>query len=118
MFSRMLVLLRLSKTVLPVTNEPEPGARQWVPHAAELACRVGDRRVGGPVRFSRRGQTMIKWDYDEHEILADGIVHGLGVIGGLVGVIALLALAAPAVGLWELTSVAIYGGGLLAVLVI
>ena len=61
---------------------------------------------------------MIKWDYDKHEILADGIVHALGVAGGLVGVIVLLALAAPTVGAWELTSVAIYGLGLLAVLVI
>jgi hemolysin III len=60
---------------------------------------------------------MIKWDYDRHEILADGIVHALGVVGGLVAVIVLLALAAPAVGVWELTSVAIYGMGLIAVLV-
>jgi hemolysin III len=61
---------------------------------------------------------MIKWDYDRHEILADGIVHALGVVGGLVAVIVLLTLAAPAVGVWELTSVAIYGTGLLAVLVV
>ena len=61
---------------------------------------------------------MIKWDYDEHEILADGIVHALGVVGGLIAVIVLLVCAAPTVGAWELTSVAIYGGGLMAVLVI
>jgi hemolysin III len=61
---------------------------------------------------------MIRWNYDRHEILADGIVHALGVVSGLVAVIVLLALAAPTVSLWELTSVAIYGGGLLAVLVI
>ncbi|MXQ12304.1 PAQR family membrane homeostasis protein TrhA [Microvirga makkahensis] len=61
---------------------------------------------------------MIRWDYDKHEILADGIVHALGVVGGLAAVIVLLVLAAPAVGPWELTSVVIYGGGLLAALVI
>jgi hemolysin III len=61
---------------------------------------------------------MIKWDYDKGEILADGIVHALGVVGGLVAVIVLMALAAPAVGPWELTSVAIYGFGLVAVLII
>ncbi|MCB8823299.1 PAQR family membrane homeostasis protein TrhA [Microvirga rosea] len=61
---------------------------------------------------------MIRWNYDRHEILADGIVHALGVVGGLVAVIVLLALAAPTVSPWELTSVAIYGSGLLAVLVI
>jgi hemolysin III len=61
---------------------------------------------------------MIKWDYDKYEILADGIVHALGIVSGLVAVIVLLVLAAQTVGPWELTSVAIYGGGLLAVLVI
>jgi len=64
------------------------------------------------------GDTMIRWDYDRHEILADGIVHCLGIIGGLVGVAFLLALAAPTVSSWELTSVSIYGGGLLAVFII
>lgn len=61
---------------------------------------------------------MIKWDYDKHEILADGIVHALGIVSGLVAVIILVALAAQTVGPWEVTSVAIYGSGLLAVLVI
>jgi len=61
---------------------------------------------------------MIKWDYDKHEVLADGIVHALGVVSGLIAVIVLLVLAAQTVGPWELTSVTIYGGGLLAVLVI
>jgi len=61
---------------------------------------------------------MIEWNYDRKEILADGIVHGLGILFGLVGVTVLLVLAAPTVGAWELTSVAIYGSGLLAVLVI
>lgn len=61
---------------------------------------------------------MIKWNYDRREILADGIVHGLGIVGGIVGVAILLVLAAQTVGPWELTSVAIYAGGLLAVLVI
>jgi hemolysin III len=63
-------------------------------------------------------RTIIKWDYDKHEILADSIVRALGVVGGLVAVIVLLALAAPTAGAWELTSVAIYGAGLMAVLVI
>jgi hemolysin III len=61
---------------------------------------------------------MIKRDYDNQEILADGIVHGLGVLGGLVSMTVMLVLAAPTVGAWELISVAIYGSGLLAVLVI
>jgi hemolysin III len=61
---------------------------------------------------------MSKWDYDRHEILADGIIHALGVACGLVGVTVLLVLAASTVGPWELTSVLVYAGCLLAVLVI
>jgi hemolysin III len=72
----------------------------------------------GLLRYSDVRRTIIKWDYDKHEILADSIVHALGVVGGLVAVIVLLVLAAPTAGAWELTSVAIYGSGLMAVLVI
>jgi hemolysin III len=63
-------------------------------------------------------RASIKWDYDKHEILADGIVHVLGIVGGLIAMTVLLVLAAPTAGPWELTSVAIYGVGLMAVLVI
>jgi len=60
----------------------------------------------------------MKWDYDRGEILADGIVHGLGIAFGLVSVIALFVVAAQTVGPLELTSVLIYGGGLLTVLIV
>ncbi len=59
-----------------------------------------------------RGQP-IKWDYDRAEILADGIVHGLGIVSGLVAVTTLIILAAQQAGPWELTSVLIYGGSLI-----
>jgi hemolysin III len=65
-----------------------------------------------------RGRLTIKWDYDRKEILADGIIHGIGIILGLVAVIALFVLAAETVGPLELTSVMIYGGGLLTVLIV
>jgi hemolysin III len=60
----------------------------------------------------------MKWDYDKREILADGIVHGLGLVCGLVSVVVLFVAAARTVGPWELTSVLIYGGGLLTVLTV
>ncbi|MFD0466201.1 hemolysin III family protein [Microvirga aerilata] len=63
-------------------------------------------------------RTIVQWDNDKHEILADSIVHALGIVNGLVAVIVLLALAAPTAGAWELTSMAIYGASLMAVLVI
>jgi len=60
----------------------------------------------------------LRRDYDRHEIIADGIVHALGVTFGTVSIIALLIMAAPAVGVWEFTSILIYGIGLLTVLTV
>jgi len=87
------------------------------PEARLVAPEAEGHCNGGRATFNGVG-TMIRWDYDKHEILADGIIHVLGAVGGLVAVIVLLALAAPTVGAWELTSVAIYGLGLVAVLII
>jgi hemolysin III len=62
--------------------------------------------------------TTLKWDYDMKEIIADGIVHAVGVTIGTVSVIALLIMAAPTVGAWEFTSILVYGIGLLTVLTV
>nr|WP_201861925.1 hemolysin III family protein [Microvirga soli] len=51
-------------------------------------------------------------------MIADGIVHAVGVTVGTVSIIALLIIAAPTVGIWEFTSILVYGVGLLAVLTI
>ena len=48
--------------------------------------------------------TALKWDYDMKEIIADGIVHAVGVTIGIVSISALLVTAAPAVGAWEFMS--------------
>jgi hemolysin III len=61
---------------------------------------------------------MVKWDYDKREIWADAIVHVIGIIGALIGVVSLVVLARQTVDAWELTSVLIYGSGLLTVLVV
>ncbi len=60
----------------------------------------------------------LRWNYDRKEIIADGIVHALGVTFGIVSFTALLVMAAPAVGAWELTSILVYGIGLLTVLTV
>ncbi|UVF17828.1 hemolysin III family protein [Microvirga terrae] len=62
--------------------------------------------------------TALRWDYDVKEIIADGIVHVVGVTIGVVSIAALLVVAAPAVGAWEFTSLLIYGIGLLTVLTV
>jgi hemolysin III len=58
------------------------------------------------------------WNYDRAEILADGVIHVSGVGLGLAAVTMLVAMAAQVAGPWEVTSVLIYGGGLLTVLTI
>jgi hemolysin III len=62
--------------------------------------------------------TALRWNYDKEEIIADGIVHAVGVTFGIVSFTALLVMAAPAVGAWELTSILVYGIGLLTVLTV
>ena len=57
----------------------------------------------------------MKWDYDRAEVIADGIVHALGIALGVAGVLSLLvqvAAQAPA----QITAALIYGTGLLTVL--
>ncbi|SOC35476.1 channel protein (hemolysin III family) [Rhizobium subbaraonis] len=55
----------------------------------------------------------IRWQYDRHELIADGIVHGVGVISALIGVTALLFYAKVWTTSGQLAAAAIYGLGLL-----
>lgn len=61
---------------------------------------------------------MLKWDYDKKEIIADGIVHAVGILFGIVSIMVLLIMAASAVGTWEFTSILVYSIGLLTVLTV
>jgi hemolysin III len=60
----------------------------------------------------------LRWNYSRSEIIADGIVHMIGVLLGIASIVFLLVAAAPIVEHWELTSILIYSFGLLAVLTI
>jgi len=51
-----------------------------------------------------------------HEVLADGIVHFVGIIGAVAGVGVLLGIALLHGKVMEFTALSIYGGGLLAML--
>ena len=57
----------------------------------------------------------MKWSYDRTEVIADGIIHALGLVLGVAGVLSLLvhvSAQAPA----RITAALIYGVGLLTVL--
>jgi hemolysin III len=59
----------------------------------------------------------LRRNYDRAELIADGIVHTIGIVLGLAGAVALLVLAAQrADNAAEFASIAIYAAGILAVL--
>jgi hemolysin III len=58
----------------------------------------------------------VGWNYDRVELIADGIVHAIGLSLGLAGVIAILAVAAHSPQTAEIASIAVYSAGLLAML--
>jgi hemolysin III len=58
------------------------------------------------------------WNYDRAELIADGVVHGIGVFCGLVAAIVLIVLAAVYASASEVVAVSVYAAGLLAMLVL
>lgn len=60
--------------------------------------------------------THFKWNYDRHEIIADGIVHGVGIVAALVGVTALIFYAFVWGTAGDIAAAWIYGLGLVGAL--
>src|SRR5450432_4367773 len=60
----------------------------------------------------------IRWNYDRAELIADGIVHGIGVFGGLVAATVLIVLTAIYATPLDVVVVSVYVVGLLAMLVL
>lgn len=58
----------------------------------------------------------LSWNYTRQELLADGVVHLLGLALGLAGAVLLVVLAARESGPVELASVIVYAAALLAML--
>jgi hemolysin III len=58
----------------------------------------------------------IRWNYDRAEIIADGIVHGIGLFSGLVAATVLIVLAAIFASAYQIVSVSVYAAGLLMML--
>src|SRR6201987_2865740 len=60
----------------------------------------------------------MRWNYDRAELIADGIVHGIGVFGGVVAATVLVVLTAVYATALEVAVVSVYVAGLLAMLVL
>src|SRR4030088_1362492 len=60
----------------------------------------------------------VRWNYDRAELIADGVVHGIGVFGGLIAATVLVVLTAVYATGVEVAVVSVYVSGLLAMLVL
>ena len=58
----------------------------------------------------------VRWHYDRHEILADGVVHAIGVGLGLIAAIVLIVVAWHFAEPADIAAVSIYAAGLIAML--
>jgi len=58
----------------------------------------------------------LAWDYDRAEVVVDAVVHGMGLLLGVVGAAALIVLAVRAPGIGNLPAAMVYAAGLLAML--
>jgi hemolysin III len=56
----------------------------------------------------------IRWNYDRAELIADGIVHGIGVFGALIAATVLIVLAGVFASAYQIVTVSVYAAGLLA----
>jgi len=60
----------------------------------------------------------MRWNYDRAELIADGVVHGIGVFCGVVAATVLIVLTAIYATALEVAVVSVYVAGLLAMLVL
>jgi len=56
------------------------------------------------------------WNYDRVELIADGVVHAIGVSLGLAGAVAIVIVAAASLPIADMPSIVVYSIGLLAML--
>src|SRR6266481_9415205 len=60
----------------------------------------------------------IRWNYDRVELIADGVVHAVGVVFGLIAATVLVVLTAIYASALNIVGVSIYAAGLLSMLVL
>lgn len=58
----------------------------------------------------------IAWDYDRSEVIADAVVHGIGIAFAVIGGAAIIGLAAVFGGWAQVAAVSVYAFGLIALL--
>src|SRR6516225_5078580 len=61
-------------------------------------------------------QAAFAWDYDRSEIIADGVIHAVGICIGLIGAVVIVVIASLSTRMVVITSISIYAAGLVAML--
>lgn len=59
-----------------------------------------------------------RWNYDRAEIIADGVIHAIGVLSGIIAATVLVVLAVVYASAIDIVGVSIYVAGLLSMLVL
>jgi hemolysin III len=68
-------------------------------------------------RHNRSGAAgSIPWDYDRSEIIADGVIHAVGICLGLIGTAIIIVIAVRSTTTVPITSIVIYAAGLVTML--
>src|SRR6201987_5443978 len=60
----------------------------------------------------------VRWNYDRVELIADGVVHAIGILLGIIAATVLVVLTAVYASALYIVAVSIYVGGLLSMLVL
>lgn len=58
----------------------------------------------------------VRWSYDRHELLADGVVHAIGLAAGLIAAIVLIVVACTFATPADIAAVSVYAAGLITML--
>jgi hemolysin III len=56
------------------------------------------------------------WNYDRAEIIADGVIHAIGICLGLIAAVTIIVIAWRTTTTWVVTTIVIYAAGLVAML--
>jgi hemolysin III len=63
-----------------------------------------------------RRPARFPWNYKRGEIIADGVIHAIGICFGLIGAVIIIVIASHSTNIVAIASVLIYAAGLLAML--
>ena len=58
----------------------------------------------------------VRWNYDRHELLVDGVVHAIGLAAGVIATVVLIVVACLMATPADVAAVSVYAAGLIAML--